>query len=188
MNEHISEDPLGYIRYLDRANQIKALIFSNNKTVNLADTMNRSRIGAILTSTARTSYYAQCLSTAKFHLFSEIFLQEAGLRKIQIRKFVSTNQRDAFYVARIQTMHNNSIRVRSCTIKGVIAALSEKTLRDLVTIEFGSPYKGAAQKLLRISSRLSSISAIMDMSFIPRHHLEIHSKSQTGKGLQDDSL
>jgi hypothetical protein len=154
----IQKDPLGYVRYLDRANQMKALIFSNDQTVRLAETVDEKMLASILQSASRLSYYAYSLTQKNFSLFSELFTYERGLKNVRVKTFQSKAHSTVFYAARIETMHNNAVCVRGCTLPGIMSALSEKTTHDLLTMEFGQQYSHSAQRLLRTSSQLSAIS------------------------------
>lgn len=166
-----SKNPLEYVNHLDKTNQIKALMFSNNHTVNLAETMESHRIAAILKSTAQTSYYAHILNTKNFRRFSSLFSKDIGLQHLKIKKFTSRNKEKEFFVARLKTLRNNSISVRGCTIPALMACLSDKTVRDLMAAEFGCPQASAAQTLLIASSKLATISRILDVGFIPEDKL-----------------
>ena len=160
-----------FVENLDRANQIKALIYSNNKTIDLTETIGSPRIGAILDSTASGSSYASALLEANFEEFTQRFVKDKGLKHMKIKKFLSNDRLSSFYVGRLQTMHDNSVSVRNCTLSGLMAALSEKIIRDLIPLECGHDFKSASQTLLRASSKLSFIGAILDKDFIPENAL-----------------
>lgn len=175
-DQHLAKNPLAYVESLDKTNQIKALMYSNNATINLAETMDDARIASLIKMTAYISRCAFDLHTKNFDQFSKTLCQNFDLKSVKIKKITSRRKQNTFYLARIQTKHNNSISARSCTLSGLAASLSEKTLRDLITIEFGHAYGNSAQNLLNVSSKLSTISNILDQNFIPKQQLE-HYKS-----------
>jgi hypothetical protein len=151
---------------------MKALIFSNDQTVRLAETIDDKMLVSILKGSARLSYYAHSLSKKDFPLFCQLFSNERGLKQMRIKKFRSSSDRNVFYAARIETMQDNAVCVRGCSLSGIMAALSEKTAHDLITMEFGQQYNHSTQRLLRTSSQLSAISMIMDHNFVPSKRIK----------------
>ncbi len=166
-DKFIAQHPLRYVEALDKTHQIKALMLSNNSTVNLAETMDMSRVGALINSSARTSLHVYDLNFKNFSRFSRHFAQEFDLKHFKIKRFQSGSGENRFFVARVQTQHDNSVSVRACTLEGMLAALSERTMRDLITMEFGHQYQNSALSLLNLSTKLSTISNILDENFIP---------------------
>ncbi|MGB0720217.1 MAG: hypothetical protein ACPGRX_07070, partial [Bdellovibrionales bacterium] len=167
----LSRDPLSYIASLEKATQIKALMYSNNTTINIAETLDSAKLSPILQSSAMLSRYAYDLRHGHYERFCEAFAEEYTLKGVKIREFVSKDKKNDFYVARIQTIHDNSVCVRGCTLSAVMAALSERAIRDLITMEFGHKFEASAQNLLRASTRLSKLSWILDDNFSPTRQL-----------------
>lgn len=170
-DHHMSRDPLTYITALEKACQIKALMLSNNTTVNLAETLNCVQLNAIINSAASLSRYAYDLKTLRLRQFCDAFSDEFDLKTVKIKKFKSRKQGNEFFIARVQTKHDNTICVRACTLAGITAAMSDKTIRDLITMEFGHSFEGSAHNLLSVSTRLSSLSYILDDTFIPMRRI-----------------
>ncbi len=171
LDRHLVKDPLTYVESLDKANQIKALMYSNNATINLAEIMDDERVASLIETTASISRCAFDLHTHNFERFSKMLCQKFDLKNVKIKKFRSRRKENELYLARIQTRYNNSVCVRACTLTGLTAALSERTLRDLITMEFGHSYNNSAHSLLNVSSKLATISHILDQNFIPERKL-----------------
>ena len=171
-DKDLAEDPLAYVESLDKTNQIQALMYSNNATLNLAETLDRDRISGLIKSTARISRFAFDLHTKNFERFAWFFCKDFDLESFKIKKFVSKRKETAFYIGKLQTRYHNSVRVRACTLPRLVAALSDKTLTDLITMEFGHSYNNSAHTLLNASSKLSTISRILDENFIPENKVE----------------
>ena len=164
-NKFISQNPTNYVEALDKAHQIKALMLSNNATTNLAELLEASRLGAMIKSSAKLSSQAYDLNFKNFSRFSRHCTREFNLKHFKIKRFCSEDKENTFFVARIQTHHDNAISVRACTLEGMISSLSERTLRDLITMEFGHQYENSAVTLLNLSTKLSTISRIIDKNF-----------------------
>lgn len=177
-DEYLAEDPLGYIQSLDKTNQIKALMYSNNASLDLSSIMEEHHMANLIEITARISRLAYDLNTKNFDRFSKLFCDDFDLKKLCIKSFKSGDNSNKFYLARIQTKHNNTVSVRACTLSGLAAALSDKTLKDLMTMEFGYNYSHSAQHLLNVSSKLATIARVLDKNFIPEHKLERYKKLQ----------
>lgn len=172
IDRHLARDPLGYVESLDKTNRIKALMYSNNTTVNLAEVLDSSRITSLVKTTARISRCAFDLSTKNYRRFAAMFCEDFDLKSIKIKKFYSRETDGELYLGRIQTRYNNSVCARACSLVGLTAALSDRTLRDLITMEFGHSYNNSAHALLNASAKLSTISRILDENFIPERKLD----------------
>ncbi len=168
----LCKNPMGYVSLLEKATQIKALIFSNNQTIDLSETLDSFRLTPILKSAAILSRYAFDLDNARYHRFCRIFSEEYELKSVKLKRFTSDNEENTFFIARIQTQHDNSVSVRACTLAGLTAALSDRTLRDLITMEFGHRFEGSAHNLLKLSTRLSSLSCVLDDAFVPHEKIK----------------
>ena len=166
-DKSLSKSPLLYAKLLDKATQINALMVSNNRTVDLANTMELRHLRPLIESLGGISRHAYDLSNLSLSNFCEEFADEFQLKSVKIKYFQPNDDGNAFFIARIQTRHDNGICVRACTLSGLTAAMADRTMRDLITMEFGLRMDGSAQNLLTASSRLSSLSLILDESFIP---------------------
>ncbi len=171
LDDALADDPLAYIDTLDKANQIKALLYSNNSTVNLAETLDDSRVASLIKTTARISRCAYDLDTLNFERFGSVFCKEFDLKGLKIKKFNSRSESQRFYLGRIQTRTDNTVCVRSCSLSGLMTQLSDKTMNDLIALEIGMRNDASAHKLLSASSKLLTISHILNKNFIPQHKL-----------------
>ena len=174
-DESLAKDPLSYVAFLEKATQLKALMFSNNQTVDLASIISSTQMPAMLKSASMTSRYAFDLKKMRLKRFCDVFSVEHGLKSIKIKKFITQN--NTFFIARIQTHHDNGVVVRGCTLAGLTAALSDKTIRDLITMEFGHRYEGSAHNLLRVSTRLAALSCLLDDAYLPSDKIKIIDKA-----------
>ncbi|MCB1652046.1 MAG: hypothetical protein KDI46_08340 [Alphaproteobacteria bacterium] len=175
------QNPEEYLQYLDKTNQIKALMFSNNQTVNLAETLDKKRIPAILKHTTRTSLYAYMLQKRRYREFSYHFASDAGIQDIEIKKYTSaTNPGKNFYVGRLKTKQNNIVSARGNDIPELFASLSDRTIKDLIAIELRCTHENAAQALLNASTKLGTISRVLDKAYHPAETLSaLRKKTET---------
>ena len=60
-------------------------------------------------------------------------------------------------------------------------ALSDKVVRELVTSEFSYPSQTAAHDLLHVSSKLATISRILDDAFVPEQYVEAINRKNAAK-------
>lgn len=163
----VSEHPRIYTHLLDKACQIKALMYSNNKNNDISALLQSGRLRIMLKNAARLSRYAYDLQQHHLERFATFFAADSDLKSIKVKEFTSKDGRRNFFVGRVYTQNDNSISVRACTLTGLTAALSDHTLRELVMMEFGHRFEGSAQNLLNMASKLSSISMILDKNFVP---------------------
>ena len=179
-DHHIARNPLAYVKALNKTNQIKALMFSNNETIDLSQTMELERIGSLIKATANITRFAFDLDTHNFARFSSLFTKDFNLKRLKVKQFKSQEKGHDLFLGRIQTIHGNSVCARACTLVGLTARLSDRTLKDLMTMEFGHNFNNSAHTLLDASSKLGTISRILDENFIPQHKLERY-KSLTNR-------
>ena len=178
----ISKEPRTFVQSLDKANQIKALMLSNNATNRLSDTIDEVRLGPLIKSSAHLSRHVFDLNFKNYSRFSRQLTKEFGLKHFKIKRFMSEDEEQAFFVARLQTQHNNSICVRGCTMEGLLSSLSDRTVRDLITMEFGHQFEDSAYKLLSMSTKLSAIGNILDENYEPKKH--VNDKSDFFDGIE----
>ncbi len=181
LDHFLTKKPKDYVGFLEKASQVNALMLSNNSTINLADTVSESHLMSLLESVVGISRNAYDLNALDFCRFSRIFSKEYNLKSVKIKKFVSRNKENEFYIARLHTHHGNGVCVRGCTLTGIMAGLSDRTIRDLITMEFGHRFESSAHDLLNASTRLSSLSYILDQNFIPEHKITNESSNMTIK-------
>lgn len=167
LDQALSREPLPYITLLEKATQINALMMSNNQTIDLSKTMELQHMRPLLKGVAGLSRHAFDLQNLHLGRFCRTFADEYDLKCVKIKKFISGDQENTFFIARMQTKNDNGICVRGCTMTGIMAAMSDRTLRDLITMEFGHRFENSAQNLLNASSKLSSLSYILDQHFVP---------------------
>ncbi len=171
LDDALAQNPLTYIDTLDKTNQIKALLYSNNSTLNLAETLDDNRVASLIKTTARISRCAYDLDQRNFERFGSVFCKEFDLKGLKIKKFTSRSESQKFYLGRIQTRTDNTICVRSCSLSGLITQLSDRTMNDLIALEIGMRNDASAHKLLGASSKLLTISHVLNKNFIPHNKL-----------------
>lgn len=164
----LSKSPRPYVKLIEKTSQINALMFSNNQTINLAGTMNEKHLTAIIQNVSVLSRHAFDLQSFALKRFCQSFAHEHNLKSVKIKQFMPRDLDSGFFIARLQTHHDNNISVRACTLAGLMTSLSDRTLNDLMTMEFGHRFEGSAHNLLNASSKLSSLSYILDEDFMPK--------------------
>lgn len=177
LDQQLAKNPLLYIQLLEKTLQIKSLMFSNNVTVDLSDSFDEARLAAILEMAARIARYSHDLSLANYRRFDAELCRNMSLKRIQVKPISNLDPNGTFYVAKLTTLNNNSVSTRSCTVFNALRALSDKVVRELITTEFSYPSQTSAHNLLLVSSKLATISRILDDSFIPEQYVAaVHQK------------
>ena len=163
----LSKAPVAYARLLDKACQIKALMYSGNTCNNMSTLLEESRLRIMLKNAARLSRYAYDLEQNHLERFATFFAADSELKCVKVKEFTSRDGTRNFFVGRVYTKNDNSISVRACTLTGLTAALSDRTLRDLIMMEFGHRFEASAHNLMTAATKLASISMILDENFVP---------------------
>lgn len=182
-----SKDPLTFTRNLDKANQINALIFSNNTTNDLSETLEDRRLVPILENSVFLAHYCFDLNHGKFQRFAKHFCGDFALKNIQIDRVENINPEASYFLAELRTLNNNAITSRATSLHSVIRKLSEKAVQDLMTAEYGNVLSGSAHNLLTASSKLSIISRILDENFSPHRRIQKMREIQEMAAQNEDS-
>lgn len=156
-----------YTTYLEKINQIKALMYSNSRTVNLTRTLGRMRLSAIVQGDSLTAWYAYDLSRHRFADFSENFRTAFDLEQVYINQLRATGPADGhdYYAGTIKSRSGNMVSARAPTLPALLYLLAERTAQDLAGTEYRSDT--AAQKLLSASLVLNTTARALDENFIP---------------------
>jgi hypothetical protein len=161
-----AQDAFEYVRLFEKTTQIEALKFSNNATTNIARTLDDTRLPPILQSVFRLSLYAFYLEREQFDAFAQAFLADHELKRIEIRK-MEGHASAPFYLANLETKRASFVSVRSSTLHGAMAYLSEKIMQDIISREFSYHVDSWVHKLLNTASVLSILSYVLNRRFDP---------------------
>lgn len=171
-DSRLSEDPLGFTSALEKATQINALVFSNKTSVDLSDILKERHLKIMLETAALQASYSFDLEKEDYNLFEERFCKNYCLRKIRVHKCIDNEKDTAYFRGELQTRTQNSIQTCGAKLYSVIKGLSNKTVNDLLSQEYGHPSQQDAQNLLAVSSNLSLISKVLDKNFHPMHKIK----------------
>lgn len=158
-----------FLGFLERCTQIKALIFSNNHTIDLSETFDNDKLKILLQATAGLAMHVFDLNYGKYRSFERRFCRQFGLYALSIRKIPARSMEDDFYAARLETLRKTGVEARQTTLSGALISLSEKILHDLIVRELSMPTQSAAYSLLKISAELSTIAHALNPGFEPAH-------------------
>lgn len=165
------DNPYAYVRDVNKATQIYAMMISNNETVNLEELLSDKRLTSILQSSVRIAKYSHYLKTEDFYLFAEHFCEHFGLRDLKIRRVQSRASKRDVYIGKLRTLRNRSTKAISGSLHQTIKDLSEKTVSELIAEEQWSVRQQDAYNLLSVSTNLATISHILDKRFSPHKRI-----------------
>ncbi len=171
-------NPLQFVHSFDKSSKIKALIFSNHKTVRLCNTLEGEKLLALLPNIERLTRYTCKLKNEQFRDFCKGFAQDFALQSIYIHKTEGNNGLD-FYNAGVTSIHNHSVEARATSLHGILRETATKVMHDLVMMEYGYSHHGSAHNLLTVSSKLSTLSRIVNNDYIPEFHLAEESSGES---------
>ena len=172
LDNELAKSPYDFVRHLDKTNQIKALMYSNNRTTNLADTIDMQRIASLLKTTTLISGFVQSLHSADYERFSEDFSDKFELKAVNIRSYISNEEQREIFYGELLSLYGNIITARSKSLSGLLQMLSERVLTDLIMVECGHNLNNTGHNLLNASSKLATISRVLDKNFIPKRRIE----------------
>lgn len=182
-SKFVSLNPQAFIEKLEKLAQIKALVLSNNQTINLNDILACDRLHGILennTSIANKSNYLQNHHFKKFTCFLK---EKHGLEEFQIKSLCCAKSGTSYFRALLKTFKGNEITVRDITLSGLTRKISEAITYDLIAREFSFSIGGPADNLLILSTKLKLLSRLLDPYFYPEKMLLLYTQSEENQGL-----
>ncbi len=171
-DKKLSKSPLEFVKLLEKTTQVKALIFSNNKTVDLSETLDDARMSALLPGSALLAQQSFCFKNEALHKSEKKFCKDYSLKNFKIKRISADDSCKSFYSGTLETQRCNSIYVRVTHLHDILNYFSEKIVSDLIARETGYNLQSSAHTLLKMSYRLSVLARIIDESFIPLKKIE----------------
>lgn len=179
-NENIKHDPKNYIRFFEKASQVKALIYSNHKSISLAETMDEDRLKSFLNTTHVLADTCLDLKNRSFEKFTQNLKALYKLDTIKLRQMHCNSTGSEYFRVSLKTKNNNEVVCRAMLLHGLLLTLSEKITRELIVAEF-SMSDQAAHNLLALSSRLSILSRIYNDDYVPSVSLKSQESGRSEK-------
>lgn len=167
LNRFLLQNPLAYVRAVEKATQINALMFSNNKNIDLSDIFEETRLIPLLEACALLAKHSLDLIHGRFDHFEYSFSEIFEIKYLRLEKHVRAGAGASLYAGELKTMNNNTIQASSLCLHKVIGNLSEQILRDLVSKELSHRTEKAVHNLLSAASNLAIIGKVLDENFDP---------------------
>lgn len=171
LHDHRSRAPAWFVRTLEKATQVNALILSNNTTIDLAQTVEEQRLPPMVKTCMRMAEYAYNLEYNENEAFSARFCEHFSLKTLKIEKIRGFASSSWVYVGTLTTHSGNRISADGLTIHGLIRDLSQKIITELLPREFGYDLNRPAHRYLLAASKLASLGYLMDEHFEPVHKM-----------------
>lgn len=169
--QKIKDNPQLFVSHLEKATQIRALMLSNNATIKLCETIVPEKLAAIAKSVSRLALNSYDLSNNNVDRFANILRRGFGLKELDISYIDHAASGEPYYKAKIITKKDNCLVVRDNSLPVTLKKLSDGIVSDMIMREFTSHTDQNSQNLLRLSTRISVISKILNESFIPERFL-----------------
>lgn len=173
--EHPGEAFL-FAKCLEKATQIKALTYSNFKTINLCKIMDSDKLPAIMANTTVLSRYAFDLKLSHFNRFACNFGKKFPQEEVYINRTLDEKENIEIFRGLFKTRHGHAVSAYKRTLSELLSTLSEKITIDLMTLEFGNRFRDSAESLVNVSYNLSTVARIVDEGFIPHNTLNKNSE------------
>lgn len=167
LNQRMSEYPLSYVTALEKSAQIQALIFSNNKDINLTNILNGIQLKAMLETCAFFSEQSYLLKREKFNNFEMLFKDSYPIKSLNIQKRPGFQKDNYFYTAHLKTHENNHVKAQAGSVHRLLQELSEEVTRDFFEKEPSHLIQKNIQNVLAMTSNISMVSQILNDHFIP---------------------
>lgn len=164
-----ARSPMEYVETLEKTTQIEALMLSNNTDLDLSAVYTDSRLLPILQGSVQIAAFGIDLKHQRFNRFAAMFCESFGLKTLGLKRTQYLKTQKNFYFAHMVTCYNNKTLASGHSLHGVMKALSEQTLSDLMASEFSHHTQNAAHNLLMVSSKLAILSRVLDKCFIPQN-------------------
>lgn len=174
----IADNPLLFIQQLEKATQIRALMLSSNATLRLCQTIVPEKLTAIARGVSKLALNCYDLRTDRIEKFTKLVRRSYGLKEFEISHIgYEQSGTKPYYKAKIVSCRDHCVVVREDNIHSLLKRLSDGIISDLITLEFSSRNNHCSEQLLRLATRLSVMSKIIDDRFDPANFVMIQSDS-----------
>jgi len=171
IGERGAENIQALIHNFDKSVQIRALMISNHKTNDITKTLGAEKLQTIIRSAFKIGFYAFDAQIGEWDKLNLAIAQDFNLRKFKIKRLVCPSAGTAYIRCGIETPRNNELTVRAKTPSGVIKVLSERIIQDLIALEFAYRTDSFAHQLVTLSSKLGTLSRLLDKNYIPAQNV-----------------
>lgn len=172
LNGYFPCDPRMVVRFVEKSTQISALIYSDHYTLDITETIDQSRLPALLKNAIETAGMANDLYTGNFPRFALHFMRRFDLGLIEVLPLNHKNAEKKLFRSRIVTARGSQVSVIGSHIPNLLLELSEKIVKDVITQEYCDNMKRSAHTLLNVTSMLGTLARILDNSFVPKDKVE----------------
>lgn len=177
MDRRILFRPKLYVTFLEKATQIYALIYSQNLSYNIAQTIDEEKLPAILNTIMRAAQRATELQTGNYRFFEKRMCNKFELSKFLINHYNATNGSNGFWTIHIKTKSGQAANIRSNTLHDAIGQIAQKIRHDLFSHEITNRSDKLAYALMTLSTKLMAIEKIIDPDFVPSEHVLCENKT-----------
>ncbi len=179
--QRTKNDPEYLVHCLEKAACIKALMLSNNETINLSQTMNVCRLKPVLQNVFELAIQSHDFAFGHFDQFTSRLSNLYKLEDFQIKHMQCSRSGTAYYRLFVKIASGDDIVVRETECDTLLIKSAQHIVRDLIPPILSQPSRENADLLLMLSSRLSLIGRILNENYRP--DLQVKDKknlSQTG--------
>lgn len=173
MSLQAAEKPMDFIKFLDKATQIHALMLSNNRTIDVTEILGIRKLSSYIENTLVTATMALLLSLQEYANFEEIFCDRYNFRALKISCTKSWSPDNRLFNVELETFKGNKIAGQAFYLYSALFSLSKTTVSDLMIMEMNNNLHANEQMhaLLTASSKLSTLSLILNEGFEPRRRI-----------------
>lgn len=171
LEDSLRQHVIDYISLIEKTLQIKALVYSNNKTNTITHVVEPARLHAIIRMATQTAAMCLDLTHREFELFSEKFCALYKIDAIEIHEIDKGPDTNSLFMGTVTGDHGNTAKASASSLSMLIRHLSENVISGLVTVAYSQNSRNQAQLLLLAASALANMSRILDPRFLPARHI-----------------
>lgn len=171
LDAQAAQNPREFVRFLEKATQIHALMLSNNTTVDVTEILGIRKLRSYIENTLATASMALLLDSGDYADFEEIFCDRYNLRTLKIAVNESWSADNRLFSANLETTKGNKAAGQAFYLYNALFSLSKSIVADLIVVELNNNFHSGAHTLLTASSKLSTLSFMLNPSYEPRRRI-----------------
>lgn len=171
LDAQAAQNPQEFVRFLEKATQIHALMLSNNTTVDVTEILGMRKLRSYIENTLATAAMAILLNNGNYEDFEEIFCDRYDLHSLKININESWSADNRLFSATLETAKGNKVTGQAFYLYNALFSLSKTIVADLIVMEMNNNFNTAAHTLLTASSKLTTLSFMLNPGYVPRRRI-----------------
>jgi hypothetical protein len=174
LKDDAARHAVDYVMQLDKAIQVHALMYSNNRTTDLTSVVGAEKLPTFFLNSAELALHANYLRLKNFRAFRMNFAQDFSDIKFTIKRVKGTMCSLPFYTSSAHFKNGPEVLARGSRLHKTLFRMSRAITTDLLSDSriYNAPQQ--AYSLMKVAGDLNVIGCILDEKFNPNDSILVN--------------